>query len=77
MFKKEFFQNIENIERLITKSQNESFKNSLNFIGKYTHVSFEDMLNYASTYPINSLERDKKVWLNWYNANKCNNIQFK
>ena len=77
VFKKEFFKNIENVENLIYKVQGESLKNSLNFIGKYTHVSFESMSNYAGSYPSGIFERDKKVWLEWYEKNKCQSIQFK
>lgn len=76
-FKKEFFRNVENVENLIYNVQDESLKNSLNFIGKYTHVSFESMSNYAGTYPSGIFESDKKIWLEWYEKNKCQNIQFK
>ncbi|PKH50939.1 hypothetical protein CXF68_09695 [Tenacibaculum sp. Bg11-29] len=76
-FKKAFFENVENVENLIDKNQNESFRNSLNFIGKYTKVSFESMTNYAGTYPIGIFEKDKKEWLEWYEKNKCMNIEFK
>ena len=61
-FKKEFFKNVKNVENLIYEVQGESLKNSLEFIGKYTHVSFESMTNYAGTYPSGVYERDKKVW---------------
>ena len=76
-FKKEFFKNIKNVENLIYEVQGESLKNSLEFIGKYTYVSFESMSNYAGTYPSGIYERDKKVWLEWYEKNKCLNIEFK
>jgi len=76
-FRIAFFQNIDNVESLISKEQNKSFRNSLQFISEYTHVSFEDMANYARIYPTGSLEKDKKVWLEWYESNRCNNIQFK
>jgi hypothetical protein len=77
VFKKEFFKNIESVENLIYKVQGESLKNSLKFIGKYTHVSFESMSNYAGTYPSGIFESDKKAWLEWYEKNKCKNIEFK
>ena len=76
-FKKVFFQNIQNVENLIYKSQNESFHNSLKFISKYTKVSWESMANYSRTYPSGIFEEDKLVWLKWYEENKCGNIQFK
>lgn len=76
-FKKAFFENISNVENLIDKNQNESFRNSLKFIAKFSSVSFESMTNYAGTYPIGIFEKDKKVWLEWYENNKCENIEFK
>jgi hypothetical protein len=76
-FKKAYFENIQNVENLITKSQNQSFHKSLNFISKYSKVSFGSMANYARTYPYGSFEEDKKKLLEWYEDNKCKNIQFK
>ena len=77
IFKKAFFENIRNVENLIDKHQNESFRNSLKFIDIYSDVSFESMTNYAGTYPFGVFEKDKKVWLKWYEENKCQNIQIK
>ncbi len=77
VFKKVFFENIQNVENLLYEIQGESLKNSLNFIGKYTKVSFESMANYAHTYLAGVFFEDKKVWLKWYEDNKCKNIQFK
>ena len=76
-FKKVFFENIKNVENLIYEVQGESLKNSLKFIGKYTDVSFESMSNYAGTYPSGIFESDKKIWLEWYEKNKCLNIRIK
>jgi len=76
-FKKVFFENIQNVENLIYEVQGVSLKNSLKFIGKYTDVSFERMSNYAGTYPSGIFESDKKIWLEWYEKNKCLNIKFK
>ncbi len=76
-FKKVYFENIYNVESLITTEQNESFHKSLKFISKYTKVSSESMLNYARTYPYGVFEEDKVNWLKWYEENKCKNIQFK
>ena len=76
-FKKVYFENIQNVENLITKEQNESFHKSLKFISKYSKVSFREMLNYAHVYGYGTFERDKTEWLKWYEGNKCNNIQFK
>jgi hypothetical protein len=76
-FNKIFFSHINNIETLISKSQNESFRNSLNFISEYVKVSFEEMSNFGNTYPIGAYEKDKLIWLRWYDENKCQNIQMK
>ena len=65
-FKKEFY-----------KNQNDQFNKSLLFISKYTNVSFESRLNYARLYPNGIYEKDRKGWLEWYEKNKCNNIQLK
>lgn len=74
-FKKKFFENVQNVENLIDKNQNESFRNSLKFIAQYTDVSFESMTNYAGTYSIGIFEKDKKIWLKWYEENKCKNLE--
>lgn len=76
-FKKEYFLNIKMIDSLIYKNQNDQFKKSLQFMSKYSHVSFESTLNYARLYTGGAYEKDRKVWLDWYEKNKCNNIQFK
>ncbi|MWB94191.1 hypothetical protein GON26_07440 [Flavobacterium sp. GA093] len=76
-FKNTYFENIKNVENLIYKEQNESFHNSLKFISQYSHVSYESMANYSRTYPGGIFENDKKLWIKWYEENKCNNIQFK
>lgn len=76
-FRNEYFKNIEIIDSLINKNQNESFHKSLRFISLYTHVSFETMLNYGRLYPYGAFEKDKKIWLDWYEENRCSNIQFK
>ncbi len=76
-FKKEYFYHIKMIDSLVEKSQNKQFTKSLLFVSKYAHVSAESMLNYARTYPYATYEKDRKGWLEWYEKNKCNNIQFK
>ncbi|MCA6069500.1 hypothetical protein JI747_020265 [Chryseobacterium sp. RG1] len=76
-FKEQYFSNIKIIDSLIEKNQNTQFSKSLKFISKYSHVSFESTLNYARLYPIGAYEKDRKGWLEWYEKNKCNNIQFK
>lgn len=74
-FKELFFYNINYIEKNITVRQDETFRNSLLIISKYTHVSFDKMMNYSNTYPYGVFLKDKEIWLKWYDENKCNNIQ--
>ncbi|WBV60549.1 hypothetical protein PFY12_00170 [Chryseobacterium camelliae] len=76
-FKKEFFSNIKTIDSLIYKNQNQQFNKSLGFISKYSHVTFESTLNYSRKYPGGAYEKDRKIWIDWYEKNKCTNIQFK
>ena len=69
--------NINIVKDVITKHQNQEFRNSLKFISKYVPVSFGSMLNYAHTYPVGIFESDYKILLKWYDDNKCNNVQIK
>lgn len=76
-FKKEFFSNIKTIDSLIYRTQNQQFNKSLGFISKYSHVTFESKANYTGRYPVGVYEQDRKIWIDWYEKNKCTNIQFK
>ncbi len=76
-FKKEFFSNIKTIDSLIYRNQNQQFNKSLGFISKYSHVAFESKANYTTRYPIEVYKEDRKIWIDWYEKNKCTNIQFK
>lgn len=76
-FKKKFFAQIANIKNNISLSQDKTFLNSLIFISNYAPVSFEEMMNYGRTYTIKTLEKDEPKWIEWYQQNKCNNIQLK
>ena len=76
-FKETFFSNIRIIDSLIYNNQNNQFQKSLKFIANYSHVSFESTLNYARLYTGGAYEKDRKVWIDWYEKNKCSNIQFK
>lgn len=77
IFKEKFFNTIEYIEENIFTKQDSSFKKALIFISNYAPVSFHETVNYARIYPKKVLERDKLIWLEWYEKNKCNNIQLK
>lgn len=76
-FKEKFLASVKFIDTLISSIQGRKFHETLKFISKYTHVSFESMLNYARTYPFGVYEQDRKIWIDWYEKNKCTNIQFK
>lgn len=73
---------VENIEIVhnyvkLHKGESKNVYAALKFIAKYSNVSFEDMANYARTYPLGIYEKDYPTWVDWYEQNKCNNIQFK
>jgi hypothetical protein len=76
-FKKEFLKKINYIESHIFSYQDSTFRNSLIFISNYAPVSFNETMNYARIYPPKAMEKDKIVWLKWYEENKCKNIQLK
>jgi hypothetical protein len=76
-FKKEFFSNIKTIDSLIYRSQNQQFNKSLGFISKYSPVTFESKANYTGRYPVGAYKQDRQIWIDWYEKNKCTNIQFK
>jgi hypothetical protein len=79
MFKKVFFDNIDNVEFYIQgKGKRNDFDNGLTFLSNYVHVSFDDMANFSTSYTsLKSFNKDKDGWLKWYEENKCKNIQFK
>ncbi|WP_405377165.1 hypothetical protein [Nonlabens sp. Asnod3-A02] len=78
-FKKEFDKNIEQVEKYVKGNGNRlEFDKSLIFISKYVKVSNDKMLNYNNSYTtIEDFTNDKKAWLEWYQKNKCDNLQVK
>ena len=78
-FKKAFYRNIEQVENYVVGNGNRlEFKKSLEFLSKYVRVSNEKMLNYDNSYTtIADFKQDKKDWLDWYEKNRCNNLQLK
>lgn len=76
-FKEKFFYQIEYIKNHITVSQDSKFRESVIFISNYAPVSTNRIMNYAKTYPVGIFEEDYKKWIEWYEENKCKNIQFK
>ncbi|RDI14443.1 hypothetical protein [Flavobacterium sp. AG291] len=77
LFKETFFNHVKNIEDNIGVLQDAKFRQSVIFISNYAPVSTNQIMNYSRTYPIGVFERDHKKWIEWYEENKCKNIQFK
>lgn len=76
-FKQMFFFHVENIDKNISVSQDAKFRKSVIFVSNYATVSTYQIMNYARTYPFGVYEMDRKKWIEWYEENKCKNIQFK
>lgn len=76
-FKERFFYHIQYIDKNISVAQDAKFRESVTFISNYAPVSLNHIMNYARTYPIGVYEQDRSKWIEWYDANKCKNIQFK
>lgn len=76
-FKKEFFYHVKYIEEHIAISQDSKFIKSVIFISNYAPVSIDKIFNYSRTYPIGVFNEDRIKWIEWYEENKCNNIQLK
>lgn len=76
-FKEMFFYHIDYVKNNIAISQDSKFRESIIFISNYAPVSLNRIMNYSRTYPIGIFERDRIKWLEWYEENKCKNIQFK
>ncbi|SHF04117.1 hypothetical protein SAMN05444377_10371 [Flavobacterium fontis] len=76
-FKKVFFSHFDYIKNNIYIRQDIKFRESLIFISNYTHVSLDRIVNYSGTYPYGVFIKDSVIWRNWYEENKCNNIQLK
>jgi hypothetical protein len=82
-FKKAFFYNVSIAEKYTLEQQSpvehkikaKAFLKSLKFISKYTKVSMDKVSNYVIGYPTyQAFLLDKKEWVNWYNAHKCDNL---
>jgi len=83
-FKRKFFYNITVVESYTIESRtptkkltisDKSFFKAIDFISKYSKVPVGNIYNYQIGYKsIEEFEVEKKKWLNWYDANKCNNI---
>jgi hypothetical protein len=76
-FKEMFFHHVEYIENNIGAVQDAKFRQSVTFISNYAPVSVDSIMNYAMSYPIGIFQQDKIKWIEWYEENKCKNIQFK
>ncbi|GGD21325.1 hypothetical protein [Flavobacterium orientale] len=76
-FRETFFNHVDNIKNNIAVSQDLKFRESVIFISNYVPVSLNQILNYSRTYPLGVFEKDRLKILEWYEENKCNNIQLK
>jgi len=76
-FKKEFFKEIEKVEKYTRGNGDRvEFKNGLSFLSRYVKVSNDKMLNYNNSYTsLEDFENDKRSWMEWYKKNKCGNLQ--
>jgi hypothetical protein len=59
-FKQLFFSHIVNIDKNITISQSEKFRESVIFISNYAPTSTNEILNYARSYPFGIYKKDRK-----------------
>ncbi len=77
-FKKTFFDKIDYIgANIYGRSPDSTFISTLIFISNYAPVSFYKMRHYVISYTPDVFQNDKKVWLRWYEENKCKNIKLK
>lgn len=76
-FKERFFYHIQYIDKNISVAQDAKFRESVIFISNYAPVSLNRIMNYSRTYPIGIYEQDRIKWIDWYEKNKCKNIQLK
>ena len=77
-FKKIFFAHLATIHKYQKGDGNKlDEENSLRFVSQYAPVSFESRLNYDGSYPGGVYEKDRAGWIQWYENNKCNDLQIK
>ncbi|HBH48077.1 MAG TPA: hypothetical protein DDX98_05525 [Bacteroidales bacterium] len=85
-FKKNFFECIDNIETynyvinttLENRVTTKMYISSLKDLSQYCEVDFTLIMNYTQKYNSREVyEKEKQVWLDWYNDNRCNNLKWK
>ena len=76
-FKDSFFSHIKYIQQNVTNVQDSTFIKSVIFISNYAPVSTDNIMNYVRSYPLGIFKQDHEKWLEWYEENRCRNIQFK
>jgi hypothetical protein len=59
----------------IDKIKSDYYK-ALSFFSKYLKINYQYKGNYTSEIPYNIYIDEKKIWIDWYEKNKCNNLQF-
>jgi hypothetical protein len=75
-FKEMFFYHIGYIKKNISVSQDSTFIKSVIFLSNYAPISIDRIMNYSKAYPTGVFEKDQIKLLEWYEENKCKNIQF-
>ncbi|PCJ92263.1 MAG: hypothetical protein COA50_15645 [Flavobacteriaceae bacterium] len=53
------------------------YEKSLSFFSKHPKISYQYMGSYSGEIPYNLYLDEKKVWMGWYEENRCKNIQLK
>jgi len=48
---------------------------ALDFFSKYSKISYNYTGNYTNEIPYNIYKKEREAWIDWYNKNKCNNLQ--
>jgi len=76
-FKERFFYHVQYFDKNISVAQDAKFIESVIFVSNYAPVSLNQIMNYSRSYPIGVYEQDKIKRIEWYDANKCENIQLK
>ena len=63
----------EKLEKL-DKIKSDYYK-AIRFFSKYSKINSEYAGNYINQIPYNKYLNYRKVWINWYEKNKCKNLE--
>lgn len=56
--------------------ENSDYYNALSFFSKFPGIDYKYIGTYTGRIPYKIYLNEKKIWLEWYEKNKCNNIQW-